>query len=69
MKEKEREREKGKKAADVKEKKRGQFRPGTVALWEIHKFKKSTGFLIQKLTFGFKNLLASLSRSYHLGGG
>ena len=51
----EKEREKGKKVADVKgkekEKKRRQFIPGTLALQEIHKFQKSTGFLIRKLSF------------------
>ena len=47
-------REKGKKAADVrgkeKEKKRRQFRPSTVALWEIHKFKKNYWFPYQEVT-------------------
>ena len=27
------------------------YRTGTLALWEIHKFQKSTCFLIRKLTF------------------
>ncbi len=28
-----------------------QYRPGTVALWEIHKYQKSTDLLIRKLLF------------------
>ena len=34
-----------------KEKKRKRFRLGTVVLQEIHKFHKSTSFLIRKLPF------------------
>ena len=49
------EKKKGKKATDVKGKEKGnkrrQFRLGTVALWEICKFQKSTSFLIRKLPF------------------
>ena len=45
--------ERGKKMVDVgdkrKEKKRRRLRPGTVALWEICKFKISISFLIRKL--------------------
>ena len=32
-------------------KKKRQFRLGNVLLWEIHKFQKSTNFLIRKLPF------------------
>ena len=45
----EREEEKWRRIARPKKKRR--FRPGTVALWEICKFKKSTLFLIRKLPF------------------
>ena len=45
----------GKKVADVeekrKEKNRRRFRLGTMALWQMYKFQKSTSFLIRKLPF------------------
>ena len=47
--------ERGKKMADVedkrKEKKRRRFRLGTMVLWEICKFKNATSFLLMKLPF------------------
>ena len=33
------------------EPKKRRFRPGTVALWEIRKYQKSTDLLIRKLPF------------------
>ena len=55
MKEKEKVRERGKKMADVedkrKEKKRRRFRPGIITLWENCKFQKYTGFYMRKISF------------------
>ena len=52
LKEKEREKKEGGQGTfGLSVKKRRQFRLGTVALWEIGKFQKSTSFLIRKLPF------------------
>mmetsp|Transcript_23080 Transcript_23080/g.32250 ORF Transcript_23080/g.32250 Transcript_23080/m.32250 type:complete len:138 (-) Transcript_23080:447-860(-) len=53
--------------AEVKRKKRGRFRPGTVALREIRKYQRSTDLLLRKLPF--QRLVREISQNLGNEGG